>query len=46
MPPDLELVVSRWTDLPLAVRAGILAMIRATTPGEPDPVGEDFGRQS
>jgi len=27
--PDLRLVVERWGDLPEAVRAGIVAMVRA-----------------
>ena len=28
--PDLDLVIDRWPDLPPAVRAGIIAIIRAT----------------
>ncbi len=27
--PDLALIVERWADLPPAVRAGIVAMVRA-----------------
>jgi len=27
--PDLRIVVERWADLPEAVKAGILAMVRA-----------------
>ncbi len=28
--PDLALIVERWSELPEAVRAGILAMVRAS----------------
>ena len=31
--PDLALLVERWDDLPEAVRAGIVAMVKATNPG-------------
>jgi hypothetical protein len=30
LPPDLALVVSAWVQLPEAVRAGILAMVKAS----------------
>jgi len=30
MPPDLADIVAAWTNLPQAVRAGIVAMVRAT----------------
>ena len=29
MPPDLAEIVSGWKDLPWALKAGILAMVRA-----------------
>jgi len=28
--PDLELIIHKWTDLPQTLKAGILAMVRAT----------------
>jgi hypothetical protein len=31
--PDLALVVERWPDLPEAVRAGIVAMVKAARKG-------------
>jgi hypothetical protein len=31
--PDLALLVERWDSLPDAVRAGIMAMVKATKPG-------------
>ena len=31
--PDLALVVERWDSLPDAVRAGIVAMVKAASPG-------------
>ena len=31
--PDLRDVIQRWPDLPEAVRAGILAMVRQCAPG-------------
>jgi hypothetical protein len=30
--PDLDLIVERWADLPLTVRAGIVAMVKASEP--------------
>jgi len=30
IPPDLAEVVAAWSTLPYAVRAGVLAMVRAT----------------
>jgi hypothetical protein len=30
--PDLALVMERWDSLPAAVRAGIMAMVRAAVP--------------
>jgi hypothetical protein len=35
--PDIALVVERWGALPESVRAGIVAMVRATAPPETDP---------
>jgi hypothetical protein len=35
MPADLALVVDAWPGLPEAIRAGILALVRASQP--PDP---------
>jgi hypothetical protein len=32
LPPDLALVVERWEQLPEAVRAGIVAMVKASVP--------------
>ncbi|MFZ2874569.1 MAG: hypothetical protein WAZ94_08810 [Phycisphaerales bacterium] len=32
MVPDLAAVVAAWSDLPPAVRAGIVAMVKAATP--------------
>ncbi len=32
LPPDLAAVVAAWDDLPEAIRAGILAMVRASSP--------------
>jgi len=32
--PDLALIVERWAELPEAIRAGILAMVRASVPSE------------
>jgi hypothetical protein len=32
--PDLALLVGRWDGLPEAVRAGIVAMVKATAAGE------------
>ncbi len=31
--PDLGLVIDRWADLPAAVRAGIIAMVKTTGSG-------------
>ncbi len=31
--PDLALVIDRWADLPAAVRAGIIAMVKTTGSG-------------
>jgi hypothetical protein len=31
-PPDLQIVAEVWADLPEAVRAGIVAMVRAVNP--------------
>jgi acetolactate synthase small subunit len=36
MPSDLADVVERWFTLPEAVRAGIVAMVRASTPQQVD----------
>jgi hypothetical protein len=38
LPSDLAAVVAAWTTLPEAVRAGIVAMVRAslTAPGNPE----------
>jgi hypothetical protein len=33
--PDLATVVDAWNRLPEAVRAGIVAMVKAAAPGEP-----------
>jgi hypothetical protein len=33
--PDLALLVERWDALPEAVRAGIVAMVKATEPNKP-----------
>ncbi|WP_252853656.1 hypothetical protein [Aeoliella straminimaris] len=33
--PDLSLVVERWSELPEAVRAGIVAMVRTSTGEKP-----------
>ena len=35
--PDLALIVERWEQLPEAVRAGIVAMIRASVPPFSNP---------
>jgi hypothetical protein len=32
IPPDLQIVTEAWADLPGAVRAGIVAMVRAVNP--------------
>lgn len=32
--PDLREVVARWLELPLAVRAGIAAMVKAASPAK------------
>src|SRR4051794_15282031 len=32
--PDLALIVERWLDLPPAVRAGIVAMVKASVAGQ------------
>src|SRR5947209_7083321 len=45
LPPDLNLVIERWTSLPEAVRAGIVAMVQASSfPSRdrrvPDETGE------
>jgi hypothetical protein len=37
--PDLGLVVERWDILPEAVRAGIVAMVKATATEASDGVG-------
>ncbi|MBV8313680.1 MAG: hypothetical protein JOZ53_01855 [Planctomycetaceae bacterium] len=34
MPPDLAEVVEHWGQLPEAIRAGILVMVRASVPSE------------
>jgi hypothetical protein len=34
MPPDLPLIVERWDTLPEAVRAGIVAMVKASGKGD------------
>jgi hypothetical protein len=41
--PDLALIESSWPDLPEALRAGILAMVRACQPTDSrqDPTTED-----
>ena len=33
--PDLAGVIRAWPDLPGAIKAGILAMVKAAAPGEP-----------
>jgi hypothetical protein len=33
--PDLATIVNAWDQLPEAVRAGIVAMVKAAAPGEP-----------
>jgi hypothetical protein len=33
--PDLAAVVAAWPELPPAVRAGILAMVKAASPHDP-----------
>jgi hypothetical protein len=35
--PDLALVVDAWPSLPEAIRAGILALVRASQPPDPTP---------
>jgi hypothetical protein len=40
LPPDLAAVVGAWPSLPGAVRAGILAMIRASQPLDPTDPGD------
>jgi hypothetical protein len=34
VPSDLAAVVNAWPALPEAIRAGILAMVKAATPGK------------
>ncbi|MDX2133031.1 MAG: hypothetical protein SFY69_13360 [Planctomycetota bacterium] len=34
--PDLHAVVAAWPDLPPAIRAGVLALVRAAVPGGGD----------
>ena len=34
--PDLARIVEAWADLPEAVRAGIVAMVKAAAPGKND----------
>jgi Phage integrase family len=36
-PPDLALIVDRWVSLPEALRAGIVAMVRASLPAPENP---------
>jgi hypothetical protein len=42
LPPDLATVAAGWADLPPALRAGILAMVRAAAP-TPAPSGPAGG---
>jgi hypothetical protein len=39
LPADLALVIERWTNLPEAIRAGIVAMVRASLPSSGDERG-------
>jgi hypothetical protein len=41
--PDLAAVVAAWSDLPEAVRAGIVAMVKAASGSQPGPGAKAIG---
>ena len=43
IPSDLALVIQCWASLPLAMRSGIVAMVKASGGGHQDPTADDPG---
>ena len=43
MAPDLAAVVAAWPELPEAIKAGILAMVRAASGSQTDRVAKAIG---
>jgi hypothetical protein len=42
-PPGLAAVVAAWPKLPEAIKAGILAMVKAASGSQPDRGAKDIG---